>query len=168
MSDGEQAATPPADAPPAAQPVEKTFTAADVEKIVKERLERAQRKAEQQADEARKQAEEKALQEQGEYKTLADTRAARIAELEAESGKVSDLTKRAERYEAALKKQLEATRADLPFHIVALLDKLDPADQLEWIAQNREQLRKGDGVGSPQPGTRQQPKVELPAPRATI
>ncbi len=47
---------------------------------------------------------------------------------------------RAERLEAALAAQLEASRKDLPAHIIGLLDKLDTADQLEWIATNREAL----------------------------
>lgn len=143
----------------AAEPVktEKTFTQAELEQVVKDRLDRAQRKAQADADKARQDAEAKALAEQGEFKTLAEQRAARIAELEAatEAGKAT--TKQLERYQASLKKHLDAQRADLPTHIVALLDRLDVADQLEWLAENRAAMTpqtKGDGVGSPANGKR--------------
>jgi hypothetical protein len=43
----------------------------------------------------------------------------------------------AERYQEALNKLLATQRAGLPEGIIKLLDKLDPADQLEWIAENK-------------------------------
>lgn len=43
----------------------------------------------------------------------------------------------AERYQEALTKLLATQRAGLPDGIIKLLDKLDPADQLEWIAENK-------------------------------
>lgn len=49
---------------------EKTFTQADVDRIIKERLEREKRKAEEKAEEARREAERKALEEQGKYKEM--------------------------------------------------------------------------------------------------
>lgn len=45
--------------------------------------------------------------------------------------------KSAERYQEALNKLLTTQRAGLPEGIIKLLDKLDPADQLEWIAENK-------------------------------
>lgn len=56
---------------------------------------------------------------------------------------------RAERLEAALAAQLEASRTDLPGHIIGLLDKLDTADQLAWIAANRESLKPSVSSGGP-------------------
>jgi hypothetical protein len=52
------------------QTTDKTFTQADVDRIVKERLQREQGKAEQLAQKAREEAEAKALAEQGKYKEL--------------------------------------------------------------------------------------------------
>jgi hypothetical protein len=155
---------PPA---PTAAP-EETYTKADVERIVKDRLERAQRKAAEQQEAARREAEAKALAEQGEFKTLAEQRQAEIDELHARIKDADTLAKERDRYAGALKAQLQAAKDGLPPHIVTILDKLDPVEQLEWIAANREHLRKGDGVGSPNPGTKTPATFDLPRPTATI
>lgn len=78
-------------------------------------------------------AERTRLAEQGEYKKLAEDAEKRAAELEPHKAK-------AERYEASLTKLLAKEREGLPKHILTLLDKLDPADQLDYIAENRETL----------------------------
>lgn len=51
----------------------KLFTQEDVERIIKERLARERRKAEEKAEQARKEAELKALEEQQKYKELYET-----------------------------------------------------------------------------------------------
>lgn len=64
-------------------------------------------------------------------------------ELEKYQKKVESLTPRAEkaeRYEAALEKLLEREREGLPEYIVRLLDRMDPAEQLEYISEHRELL----------------------------
>lgn len=109
---------------------DKRFTQAELEAIVKDRLAREQRKGQEAADKARQDAEAKALAEQGKYKELADGHAAKIAELEP----------KAQRYEAALRAQVAELRKDLPEHITALLDKMDAAEQLEYLATNRAKL----------------------------
>lgn len=111
----------------------KTFTQAELDAIVKDRLDRAQRTAEAKAQKDREATEAEALKEQSKFKELAEQREKQLAELE-------PVKARAERYEAALKTHLDAERKSLPAHITGLLDKLDPADQLEWIAANREAL----------------------------
>ncbi|HEY3312019.1 MAG TPA: hypothetical protein VGK00_10300 [Anaerolineales bacterium] len=49
------------------------------------------------------------------------------------------------RYKGALDKYLAAEKKDLPKHITSLLEKLDPADQIEYLAANREELGKQKG-----------------------
>ena len=152
--------TPPAQeatpATPAPAADDAPIRMAILEKELKEaRQEAAKYRTERKAQEvAALEAEQKRLVEAGEFKTLAEQRAAELAQAHAALDATKATTKQLERYEAALNKQLAAQRADLPPHIAALLDKLDPADQLEWLSDNRAALRSGDGVGSPANGKR--------------
>lgn len=81
--DGKNSAPPPAPAP---TPVtgEKLHTAAEVEAIIKDRLERQQRALTAKADADAKAAREAEQAAQGQFKEVAEQRAARIAELEAQ------------------------------------------------------------------------------------
>lgn len=76
----------PAPAPgPAADKGEKSYTAHELEQIVKDRLERQQRALTAKAEADAKAAREAEQAAQGQYKDVADQRAARIAELEAQT-----------------------------------------------------------------------------------
>lgn len=119
--------------------------AADLRKWRKER-EAADKAAEKKAADA----EAARLAEAGKFKELAEAAEKRAAEAEPYKTK-------AERAEAALTKLLEEERKGLPKHVTTLLDKLDPVDQLEYIAKNREALgakpappniNAGDGAGN--------------------
>ncbi len=90
-------------------------------------------KAQADAKKAADAAEKARLTEAGEYKALAEQAQAKVAELEPHKA-------RADRYEASLTKLLAEERKGLPKHVLTLLDKLDPADQLDYIAENREAL----------------------------
>lgn len=82
--------TPPNPAPPANPPApgpdsgDKLFSQADLDRIVKERLQEEQKRAERKLSDAQKQADDAKLREQGEFKTLADQYKTRVEELEAE------------------------------------------------------------------------------------
>lgn len=133
------ATTPPTDqtalsAAPTEPTEERTFTQADLDRIVKERLERAKKQAETERSKAEEAARQKTLAEQGEYKTIAESQAAKIAELEAKTALV-------ERYEAALSATLEQALKGLPQHVIELLSDKDPAAQLEYLAKHGEKLR---------------------------
>ena len=82
---------------------------------------------------AQTKAEEDALKKQGDWQKLHQQEKDRADGLEAHKAK-------AEKLEAALTKQLTKEREGLPKHVLTLLDKLDPAEQLEYIAENREAL----------------------------
>ncbi len=93
------------------QTAEKTFTQADVNRIVKERLEREQGKAEQLAQKAREEAEAKALAEQGKYKELFEKQQ---KDLEAAAARVKAM-------ELQSLRQTVAAKVGLP---VAFVDRL--------------------------------------------
>ena len=78
----QEAQTPTAgDTQPVAQ-TERTFTQADVDRIINERLAKERTKAESMAVKAREEAERKAAEEQGKYQELYETEKRRAAEIE--------------------------------------------------------------------------------------
>lgn len=130
---GEQAGTHEADKEKQTTPegAEKTFTQAELEAIIKDRLDREKRKAEEKADQARKDAERKALEEQGEYKKMYEALQDDLREKERQVLEVKKHTlllkagyteEQAERYvkyltadsEEGLATDLETLKADIP------------------------------------------------------
>ena len=133
-----------------------TFTQADVDRIVKERLDRESAKTEKATQKAREEAEAKALADQAKYQELADKRGQKLTELEATTvdltGKLELATQRAERYEQALTALLTEQRKRVPDHLHSLLDKLPVDEQLTWIASNGDKLTGATGVpATPKP-----------------
>lgn len=145
MSDVEQAATPEAttDGPPAE--AKNTDTPGPVPfhrfKEVTDQLAelRDWKKEQEQAATERKKEADKAererLKQQEEWQKLAEQHEARVAELE-------PLAERVTRYEGVITALLEKQREGVPEFVQPLLDKLDPADQLEYIAANQEKWGK--------------------------
>jgi hypothetical protein len=125
------------------------FTQADVDRIVEQRLSRAKTKAEADAAKVKADAEQRALTEQGEWKTLAEQRAARLAELEPLTKQVETAKEEADRYRKAIAKYADDAKKAVPEHVRALLDKLDPIDQLDWLATNAAALTQATAVGTP-------------------
>src|SRR5690606_29921422 len=104
---------------------------------LKDRLAREERKREDAAAKARKEAEEKALEQQQEFKTLADKRAERILDLETQVGTLEQITSERDEMKDALQGYLDKERDGLPEHILSLLNDLPPVKQLAWISANR-------------------------------
>lgn len=171
---------PPAPAPaPTAKPDDATgkpdnggqtaearaFTQAEVDRIVKERLERAAEKAAREQEKARADAEAKALAEQGEFKKLYEQSQARAAELEQQAAGVEPLKEQVKRLEKALGGYRDAQFAAVPEHVQALLKRLDVVEQLEWLTANGAKLNPNappskpaaGGTPRPVPGRRGQP-----------
>lgn len=118
-----------------------------VEEMLKERLEREKRKSEDAAKKAAADAAAEAARKNGEWQQLAEQREKDLAEATAKVSEYDQLQQQAKRYQESLKKSLEVQRSGLPESIIKLLDKLDPADQLEWLAANKESLlKKVDGL----------------------
>ncbi|MCG7345317.1 DUF4355 domain-containing protein [Sporosarcina sp. ACRSL] len=70
---------------PPAEPPAPTYTQADIDRIVGERLAREKAKADKAVEEAKAEAERKRLEEESEFKTLYEQSQARIAEIEAQA-----------------------------------------------------------------------------------
>jgi hypothetical protein len=138
------AGTPPAESAQSgdSQP---RYSKAEMEAIVRERLAAEQRKHEAAAKKAADDAEAKKLQEQQEFQKLAAKHEERVKELE-------PTAQLAERYKVALTAQLETLRKDLPAHLIELLDPMDVAAQLEWLAKHQDVIRAAppaNGGGPP-------------------
>lgn len=147
-----------------------TFTKDDVERIVKERLDRAQKRAEAEQAKAADEARTRALAEQGEWKTLAEQHATRITELEGVTRTMQTVEQERDRYKTAVTALLKTQRTDLPQPIQDLLDKLDPVDQLEWIAKNRQAVAGQAGTPTRTSAARAgaQPAAADPNRRSTV
>ncbi|HEY3310564.1 MAG TPA: hypothetical protein VGK00_02885 [Anaerolineales bacterium] len=145
------------------QEAEKVFTQADLDRIIKERLEREKTTREKAAAKAKEEAEAEGLKKSEEWQSLAKRLEARVGELEPASEQVT-------RYKSALDKYLEAEKKDLPKHVLVLLEKLDPVDQMEYLSANRDDIGKaskgGEGVpASPNPKARSLSEEEKEAAR---
>jgi hypothetical protein len=125
-------------------PEEKKFTQKELDAIFADRLAREKKKQDEATAKLKKQAEEDALVKNQEYQKLADERGKRVAELEGQVGELETVRTQAERYKGALETYLQAEKKDLPKHVLTLLEKLDPVDQIEYISANREQLGKSN------------------------
>jgi len=134
---------------PAQPQDQRTFTQADVDRIVKERLEREQTKAQKAAEKARQEAEAKALQEQGDFKALSERQAKRITELEAAAAELVEAQAQLKRYEKALKGSLAAQLAGVPEHIQGLLERMDVTEQMEWLSANQDKLKPAAPAAAP-------------------
>lgn len=118
------------------QKPEKTFTQAELDAIIKERLAREKTASEKAQAEAAKKAADDAAAQNGEWQKLAETRAAEIAEANKKLGELETAKTQLAEYEAAIKLQADTAKKDLPAHILSLLDALPPVKQLEWLAKN--------------------------------
>lgn len=124
----------------------KKFTQAELDQIIKDRLEKEKRKAEAQATKAKEQAESEALAKSQEWESLAKKQGAKLEQLEAQVAELESVKAQLGEYEQALKKVLAGQRDGLPAHITALLDKLSPLEQLTYLAENAKNLRPANGV----------------------
>lgn len=136
------------------------FTQADVDRIVKDRLEREKTAREKVALKAKEDAEAEGLKKNQEWQALAQKHEARTNELLAKLDELEPLGDQVDRYKGALESYLVTEKKDLPKHVLVLLEMLDPVEQIEYLAANREELGKvggklGGGVpASPEPKAR--------------
>lgn len=104
--------------PVAQAQTERTFTQADVDRIITERLAKERTKAESMATKAREEAERKAAEEQGKYQQLYEAAQKRIAEKDAEL-KAAQI--------ASIKREV-ASRLNMPLALANRLQGEDEAD----------------------------------------
>lgn len=118
----------------------------EIDRIIAERLERERRRAERERAEAERRAREAALAENQEWQKLAEERAARIAELEAELARLRDADQRLQRYMAVVQRNVETQLKAAPKIVQEALARLDPLEQLELLAQYADEIRPRSGV----------------------
>lgn len=145
----------------------RAFTQADVDRIVKERIEREKAKGEVAAQKARQAAEAQALAEQGKFKELSETQGKRIAELEATAEELKAAQGQLKKYQQALSEYRDAQYAGIPEHIKALLDGRDILDQMAWLTANQEKLKPAAPPAPAQPPDINATQRGVPAGRQT-
>jgi len=119
---------------------EKTFTQAELDQIVKDRLERERKKAEEATDKARKKAEADALEKNQEWQKLAEKRQVDLDEMTKQKTELESFKEQAKKYKAALDANLKKATEKLPKHILTLIEKMDPVDAMKYITDNAEVL----------------------------
>lgn len=133
---------------------EKEFQEA-IERRLKDRLEREQKKAETQTQKAREEAESKALADQAKFQELADKRGKQVTDLETTNAtlttQLETVTAKADRHEKALLALLAEQLKAVPEHLHSLLSKLDAVEQLEWIAGNADKMKTATNGVPPTP-----------------
>lgn len=131
--------TPPAETPKESKG--KVYTEAELKDEIERRLKSQKSAIEAAQAKERKQQEDAALAQQGEYQKLAEERQQRIGELERQIAESETVTSQRDRYKGTLAKFLAKEREGLPAHILKLLDRMDEADQLDYIAENADDLK---------------------------
>lgn len=140
----------PAD-PPGGEPTkpEKTFTQAELDAIVSDRIQREKDKSAKEAEKARKDAEEKSLADAKEFEKLAQQRADSITKLEARVQELEPVAARVAELEKLIKGHVDKEREGLPPHIVGLLDALPVEGQYKWLTDNGATLKAKVPAGVP-------------------
>jgi hypothetical protein len=127
----------------------KTFSQAEVDQIVTNRLQREKEKAETQAAKAKADAEAEAAKKNGQFEQLATQRERELAEerskreaLEAEKTGLQSLQETAQ---ALLDEQIK----DFPEYVKDLLKGRPLKEQLEWVKKNAAQITHTETVTTP-------------------
>lgn len=141
--------------PTTAQPGnERTFTQAELDRIVTERLERAQRTAEAEQARIQREADEARLTEQNEFRTLAEQRAERIVELEAAAGQVTTLTEERDNALAVVRELVAGELEAAPDYVRDAIAERGPVEQLRYLNQHRDKWSNPTTPRGTPPGTR--------------
>lgn len=109
----------------------------------------ALKKAETERQAQAKAAEEQQLAAQQKWQELAQKREGELAQAAADAKAKGEAL---ERYQATVAKLLEERRKAVPKHVLPLLDRLDPAEQLAYIAEHEAEFTKaapGAGFAPP-------------------
>lgn len=122
---------------------------AHIDHLIGERLKRAREQWKGEAEvskaKAAEDAEAERLKAQQQFKELSEKQAAKLAELEG-------LQPELKRYKDALMVYAQKARAGLPEHVVPLLEKLDPVEQLAYLAEHGAAMAKPAGGVPATPG----------------
>jgi len=138
MSDPTPGAQPPITAQAGSvgdEPIEeKKFSQAELDTLIKERLDRQRRALEAQQREAQQALETQKLEDQKEFEKLAKQRAEEINTLKPRAGL-------AESYEKRVAQLMSEAAKSLPSNLQMLLNKLPLPDQLDWLTENLDSVK---------------------------
>ena len=151
----------------AAPPNAKTFTQAELDAIIADRLKRQEEKLSKSAKQTAEAEAEKKLAEAAEYQKLAETRAERIAEHEKRIAELEQSQAQADKYGAALSTYVEKLSANVPSEITALLASMDAADRLSWLTSNAEKFAKAAEQPEAENGAAKRPLPSTPPPKSS-
>jgi small-conductance mechanosensitive channel len=124
------------------------------EKLIGKRLREAREKEREKAKadieaegaKAKKEAEDAALAKNQEWQTLAEKRAADLADLAKEKAELEPFKEQAERYKKALDDQLAKVKEKLPKYLLPLIEKMDPVEAMAYITEHAEELGAKPGT----------------------
>ena len=156
QTDPQTAAPATSPDPTTAQPgSERTFTQADLDRIVNERLERERRRNDEAQERTRREAEEARLAEQNEFRTLAEQRAERIVELESAANQVEALTQERDTALSVVRELVAGELEAAPDYVRDAIAERGPVEQLRYLNQHRDKWATAPTTprGTP-PGTR--------------
>jgi hypothetical protein len=126
-----------------------TFTQADLDRILTDRLGRQEKKLRREFEEQAEKQVEAELADTAEWQTLAEKRQTQIAKLEAKIGDLEQQAETAVKYGKALETYVAKLADGLPAPILALMEGMDQAAKLEWLTANRAQFAQADTSEQP-------------------
>lgn len=130
---------------------EPSFTQADLERIIADRLARQEKKLKREFEQTQEQARTQELEDTAQWQELAQKRQGQIVELQQRVDTLEKVAETAAKNEKSLLAYVDKLKNGVPDSILGLLDGKDAADQLEWLTANAEGFTrsedKGDGEG---------------------
>lgn len=113
---------------------------AEVDRIVKDRLDRERKKSEETAEKARKKSEEDALSQNKQFEELANTRQGKIVELEKKLQENETVASALQQYKEVVAGIVKNQVANLPKPVKSLIEKMDPLEQMQYLVKNAKEL----------------------------
>lgn len=120
-----------------------TFTAeqqTEVDRLLKERLDRAKKTSEAEAEKVRRKAEEDALTKNKEFETLANSRQQEIEAKDKELEALKGVAEQNEKYAEAISKIVKTQLEKLPKPVQVLMAKMTPLEQMGYLTEYAKDL----------------------------
>lgn len=126
-------------------PPERTFTQAELDAIVTDRLARATAAESRKRETAEKAAADAALADQQKFKELAEQRGERIAELEAQAQQIETLTSERDAAHAVIAGLVEDELKLAPAYVADAISERTPVAKLDYLRKHRESWTRTNG-----------------------
>lgn len=148
---------------------EKTFTQAELDAIVADRIKRQEESAKKKAKIEADKAAEAQLAEAADWQKLADKRAEDLKAANDQLAALEQEKAKAEKYGQSLSTYVEKLSEGLPESILALLEPMDAADKLSWLSTNAAQfIEEGDAAEEPAADRTKIPATPKPSNGKTV